>query len=377
MSEAKTWIEISRESLKKNIQALFLIAGDAEVMPVIKANAYGHGLLQTARVLIEEGVNWLAVDSLREALDLRAAGYKEHILILGLLSREALKEAIENDISFVLFNMDQLTYIEGRKGERRARIHIPVETGLYREGFELEEFKEILDRVKTSASISLEGIQTHFANIEDATSDEYADQQLAEYGKYLEIMKEYNIGSIKRHTAASAAAILYSKTTFDLIRPGIAIYGLWPSSETKRAAIKSAPELKLLPALTWKTLIAQVKYVKAGERVGYGLTERLEQDSKIAVLPIGYYDGFDRVGMSSKAHVLVSGKRCKIIGRICMNMCMADVTNISGVKAGDEVVLLGKQKEEEITADEMAERMHSINYEVVARLGAHIERRLI
>ncbi len=377
MSSVKTWIEISRSALESNAKSLFELASGAEVIFVIKANAYGHGLLEVASVLSEAGAEWFAVDNLHEAITLRDAGYSQNLLILGFVPRDGLEDAIKRDISFVVFNEDQISYIEARKGERRAKIHIPVETGLYREGFEIGEFEKIIERTRHIGNIELEGIQTHFADIEDVSLSRYADKQLNEYKKYLDILKEYDIDSIMQHTAASAASLLYSKTHFDLIRPGIALYGLWPSEDTKSRLQKLNSIFVLKPVLSWKTVIAQLKFVRAGESIGYGLTEMLERDSKIAVLPIGYYDGFDRVGMSSKAEVLVRGERCKIVGRICMNMCMADVTDILEVKNGDEVVLLGKQKDEEISVEEMAERMGSINYEVVARLGAHIERRLI
>lgn len=377
MTAPKTWIEVSKEALVSNFEHLVKLGGGAGVLPVIKANAYGHGLLEVAGALDEAGANWFAVDSLEEALGLRKAGFKQRILVLGLIPRAGIEAAIESDISFVLFNEDQLSYIEARRGEGRAKIHVPVETGLYREGFEMEEFKDILERTKSNRGISLEGVQTHFANVEDTSSGEYAERQLAEYEKYLELTNEYNIDSVLRHTGASAASILYSKSHFDLLRPGIALYGLWPSKETKERAEKINPDLQLKPALTWKTVIAELKNVRAGESVGYGLTEMLERDSKIAVLPIGYYDGYDRVGMSSKGEVLINGKRCKIVGRICMNMCMADVTDIPNAKPGDEVVLIGSQRGENVTAEEFARKMESLNYEAVARLGAHIERRLV
>lgn len=371
----KTWIEISKEALKHNYQCL--VALHNEVMPVIKANGYGHGLLLVAEALDEAGAKWFAVDSLEEALTVKRAGFKQNIHVLGCIPREALEDAIRNNISFTLFNFDQLDYLEARKGEGRAIIHLPTETGLYREGFELTEFQEILERVKSSAKIRIGGIQTHFANIEDTPSSDYADKQLNEYKKYLELTNEYNVDSYITHTAASAASILYPATYFDMIRPGLALYGLWPSEDVKQRTIKQYPDFILRPALTWKTIIATVKHVRAGERVGYGLTEMLERDSTIAVLPIGYYDGFDRVGMSSKGFVLIRGERAKVIGRVCMNMCMVDVTDIPEIRSGDEVVLIGSQGDEEISAEEVADRTGSINYEIVARLGEHIERRLI
>lgn len=374
---AKSWIEISKTALLSNYQLYKeRISSGASVMPVVKANAYGHGLVPVAKTLWENDseLRWLAVDRLEEAIVLRKAGWTRSILVLGYIPQEGLEGAMKESISFVLFHEDILESIRAIAKDARINIHIPIETGLHREGIELEDLPRVLKMIASMPQVHIEGVQMHFANIEDTSSRAYADHQLMNYQKALEIFKEQNIDSFIKHGAASAAAILYSDTHFDLIRLGIALYGLWPSDKTKKQTHEKNSETKLKPVLTWKTIIAQVKPVKAGEPVSYGLTECVEKDSTIAVLPIGYADGFDRVSLSSRGEVLVKGKRCKVIGRICMNMCMVDVTEVSEIKEEDEVVIIGAQGDEVITAEELAGEGEMINYEIVTRINAALPR---
>lgn len=212
----------------------------------------------------------------------------------------------------------------------------------------------------------------HFANVEDVKRPAYAKKQLHAYERALLLMQDLGLDPGLRHTASSAAVFVSPEAQFDLVRPGIALYGLWPSEQVKR----HSKGLSLHPVLTWKTIVAQVKDVAKGTSVGYDRTERVRRDSKVAVLPVGYWDGLDR-RLSSKGHVLIRGKRCKILGRICMNMCMVDVTGVSGVAPNDEVVIIGKQGREEVSAEEFAKTLGTINYEVVTRINPQIPRKLV
>jgi len=230
--------------------------------------------------------------------------------------------------------------------------------------------------IKKYPQINIEGIYTHYANIEDTTNHSYARQQLKRFKEAIELLKKNGIKIPLKHTACSAAVILFPETYFDMVRLGISMYGLWPSPETFVSAKEKSRKLNLEPALTWKTKIAQIKQIKAGTPISYGLTERVSQDSKIAVLPIGYWDGYDRK-LSGIGNVLIRGRRCKVLGRVCMNMIIVDVSHISDVKLEDEVVLLGKQESEEITADELAQKIGTINYEVVTRINPLIPRIVI
>jgi len=369
----KTWVEIDAAALRHNYRSLARLAKPAETMAVIKANAYGHGLLECANILKKENVKWFGVDHLDEALALRKAGIKQNILVIGFTPVVRLNEAVQKNISVTVFNLETLNALA--KLKKKSRVHVPIETGLTREGIggkELETALAFLDKHRNR--IELEGVHMHFANIEDTKSRAYADRQLNEYNQAIGKLEEYKLYPRLKHTASTAASILYSNTHFDLVRTGIGLYGLWPSEDTRRRA---ADRLILQPVLSWKTMVAQVKSVKRGTPVSYGLSERVQRDSKVAVLPIGYADGFDRIANSKRGHVLINGKRCKVLGRVCMNMTMVDVTDAGNVKPQQEVVLIGKQGKERMSAEEVGALGKTINYEIVTRINWDIPRRVI
>ncbi len=372
----KSWIELSQSALRHNARAFLDLAGQADVMAVVKANGYGHGAIECARIFSAAGIKLFGVDALHEALTLQAGGIKKPITILGYIPLSSLAETVERGLSFVAYNPETFRALSRLKTKKKFYIHLPIETGLHRQGIRLEDLPGIIKLIKKDSRFVVQGMHTHFANIEDTKSRAYADKQIGEYKKAIRILKEHKIDPKYLHTAATAASILYSDTHFNLLRVGIGLYGLWPSDETRKSQ-KAKRKIKLEPVLTWKTMIAQVKQVKKGSTVSYGLTERVKRNSKIAVLPIGYYDGFDRTGMSKRAHVLIRGKRCKVIGRVCMNMCMVDVTDVPGVRVEDEVVLIGRSGSQQITAEDMGKLAGTINYEVVARLNPQIPKILV
>lgn len=366
----RSWVEISRSAWLQNWEVLSRVVAPAMPMAVIKANAYGHGLLLCAKLAEEAGVSLLGVDSIEEAIRLREEGIKAPILIMGFIPEDQLIElkALE-DVSITCYHREFLSVIA--KANSRVGIHLPIETGLSRQGIELPELCGFLDEIK-KLQLHLVGIYSHLANVEDVADREYTDKQNAELQKAIVIINEYKIDSVKIHLSASGAAILYSDIRYDVCRLGIAQYGLWPSERIRQQA-----GFELKPVLTWKTRIAQIKTLKAGTPVSYGLTEVVQKDSVIAVLPTGYYDGYDRTGFSSQAQVLIGGKHCKVLGRVCMNMCMVDVSGVPDVKAGDEVVLLGQQGSERISAEELADLAGTINYEIVTRISSHLPRILV
>jgi len=364
----KTWIEISESALRHNAQAFLNLAGKAKVMAVVKSNAYGHGIVESSRILSKAGVHWLAVDHIDEALALRTSGIRKPILVLGYTPNHRLVDAVKNNISLVAYNVETIKTLGKVRGV--AKIHMPIETGLTRDGICLKDLPMMIKLVRKYSNIKIEGTFLHFADIEDAKSRVYADHQLTEFRKAIAIFKEHRIDPKFKHTASSAASILYSDTHFNLLRVGIAMYGLWPSDDTRRRSRR----LILKPVLSWKTIVAQVKLVKKGTPISYGLTERMRVDGTIAVLPIGYSDGFDRTGMSQRAHVLISSKSCKVMGRVCMNMTMVDVTGVKNVGPESEVTLIGSQGKASISTEEMADLAGTINYEIVARLNSEIPR---
>lgn len=366
----KTWVEVSKSALVHNAKLFRARIGpDVQLMAIVKSNAYGHGIVEAAKTL-KAKVDRFGVDNLDEALVLKKAKVGKPILTLGFTPSWRMSEAARKGISIVIGSVEQMKSAAkgAKKAKRILRVHVKVETGTTRQGVDLKELPDIAHILNKEKFLVLEGLSTHFADIEDARQHAYAGRQLDHYEQALKLLDAHGIVPEIRHTACSAAAMLYPETWFDMVRVGIAIYGIWPSHETKMAVVEDAVNLPIEPVLSWKTRIAQVKNVKRGTPISYGQTEKMPRNGKIAVLGIGYWDGLDR-GLSSVGEVIVRGKRCKIIGRICMNMCMIDVTHIEEVKAEDEVILIGKGGNERITAEEMAGKIDSIGYEIVTRIN--------
>jgi alanine racemase len=266
-------------------------------------------------------------------------------------------------------------------GGKYAKIHIKVETGTSRQGIEGAELSAFVRKATKNKNIKIEGIYTHYANIEDTTDPSYAMGQLKRFNENLAMLdKEFSDSSLRpwsdrviKHSACSPALINNPATQFDMVRGGISMYGMWSSSETKLVAGHKTNQIKLKPALVWKTQIAQIKNAAAGSPISYGLTEKVKRDSRLAILPIGYWDGFDR-GFSSIGEVLIAGTRAKVLGRVCMNMTIVDITDIPAAKLYGEVVILGRQKNEEITAEELAKKISTINYEITTRINPLLPR---
>jgi alanine racemase len=372
----KTWIEINRNNLLHNLEQFRKLIGEkTKIMGVVKANAYGHGLTEVAQAILDK-VDWFGVDSLAEALKLRQVAIKKPILILGYVELKDLREAVKNNISLTVYNketIEKLGKIPIQNPNFNPKVHIKIETGTSRQGVGENEILDFVKFIKNYPSIEIEGLSTHYANIEDTTDSSFAMEQLAIFSRVAEILKKEGVAAPLRHTACSAATILFPETRFDMVRLGISMYGLWSSKETKAVAKNKNIDLDLKPVLTWKTIVAQVKTVKSGTPIGYGLTERVSRDSRIAVLPIGYFDGYDRK-LSSVGNVLIHGKRCKILGRVCMNIIIVDVTDLEKIELENEVVLLGRQGREEVSAEDLAQKIGTINYEVVTRINSLIPR---
>lgn len=374
----KTWIEISRSALRANARALSAVSSRGTgLMAVVKSNAYGHGLREVVKTLGARDCAWFGVDSLREAIGVRDAGSKKPVLILGYTPRTDARLVVSHGFSQVVYSRPTIDALSRAGSKRRpAKVHLKIETGTSRQGIAQNDLGAFLRYVKRYPSIRIEGISTHFANIEDTTDPSYAMRQLRRFEDALTTCRSYGVEPEHIHAACSAAVILYPQTHFTLVRTGIALYGLWPSECARSTADTVDRRITLQPVLTWKTIVAQVKRLAKGTPVSYGLTERVRRDSTVAVLPIGYWDGFDRA-LSSVGEVLIRGKRAKVLGRVCMNMVIVDVTDIRGVRIEDEVTILGVQKNDAITADEVAERLDTINYEVVTRINPTLPRILV
>lgn len=371
--KAKTWVEVSRQAIGDNLRELRARLGaKVALLAVVKANAYGHGLIGASKIALRSGAAWLGTDSIDEALALRKIARSAPILILGYSRPGRIREAVAAKLRLTVYNPETLKAIA--RTNHPARVHLKLETGTTRQGVDEKGLFQLLKLARRHPKIAVEGLSTHYANIEDTTDHRYASAQLIEYVRLATLAEKlYGQPIPIKHTACSAAAILFPETHFTMARVGIALYGLWPSRETMISARERGVELKLTPALTWKTVVAQVKSVRKGTPISYGLTVKATRKSKIAVVPVGYWDGFDRK-LSAVGEVLVRGHRAPLLGRVCMNMFMADVTDIPSVKPEDEVVLVGSQGKENITPEEIAQKIGTINYEVISRINPQIKR---
>lgn len=373
-----TWVEISQSRLKSNIAFLKRqVTSGALFAPCIKGNAYGHGIVESARIFAEAGADWLCVVSLDEALKLRESGIHIPIFIMGYVSRSRLTEVIENDFRVICYDKEAVKVLNehASKLQKTAYIHVKAETGNNRQGLRENDLLDYCLYVKNLPHVAIEGMFTHFANIEDTTDHSFAFSQVERLNAIHETLAKNGVHIPILHCANSAATILFPQVHMNMVRPGIATYGMWPSTETYVSYIQEHQSSKnaLQQALTWKIRIAQIKEVPCGEFIGYGCSYKTTHDSTIAILPIGYYDGYDRK-LSNQAYVLINGKRAPVRGRVCMNMIMVDVTHIPGAKVEDEVVLLGQSGEESISAELFASWAGTINYEVTTRIRESIAR---
>ncbi len=371
------WVEIDAGALRNNIAEFKRRLGAGPRFgAVVKSNAYGHGMIEVARVAASASADWLCVNNVDEGVALRKAGLELPILVMGYVPLDGLGEVVEHALQPIVYNLETLERLEAIASSRGATVgvHIKIETGTHRQGVLERDVPAFVARLQAARSLKLAGVTTHFANIEDTTSHVFAESQIAAFSRVADAIAAQHPVPVLRHNACSAAVLLFNRTHLDLVRVGISLYGLWPSKETYVSCLeRGKPSLDLKPVLTWKTRIAQVKQVPEGEYVGYGCAWRATRTTKIAVLPVGYYEGYDRE-LSGLAHVLVRGKRAPLRGRVCMNMCMVDVTDIPGVGLEDEVTLLGRQGDERITAEQLAGWRGTIAYEIVARIHPSLPR---
>ena len=371
------WVEISASALQNNLQEFRRRLGaDVLLGAVVKSNAYGHGMLEVAALARDHGADWLCVNNMAEAVALREAGHDRPVLVMGYVERRDLDEIVARDLRPVVYSTEALEELEARARERsrKVRVHVKVETGTYRQGVLEHDLPDFVRRIDDCDWLELDGLTTHFANIEDTTDHSFARAQIETFQRIQTALGRRSDSIPLRHAACSAAAILFTRTHLDLARVGISLYGLWPSRETRVSCQdRGKPALDLSPAMTWKTRVAQLKPVPEGSYVGYGCAFRATREMKIAVLPVGYHEGYDR-RLSGVAHVLIGGRRAAVLGRVCMNMCMVDVTDIAGVQPEQEVVLLGRQGEETVTAEQLAAWCGSISYEIVSRIHPDLPR---
>jgi alanine racemase len=354
----QNWFEINRSDFHFNLKKIKeYIAKDTKIMVVIKANAYGHGGVVLAKEAQRFGVSWIGISSLEEGIQFREAGIKSNILVLGnILPFENFQVAIAHSLTPTISTMSGLTALEDLavRLNKKINFHLKIDSGMGRIGAAPETSYSILQKIVQTSKTNMIGMYTHFAAAD--TDPVFTQQQLDIFTNIIKFAR-INLGlKFIAHAANSAALFKNRHTHLDMVRPGISIYGLSPFEYSERF-------LKLKPILSWKTKIMFLKKVLAGFCISYGRTFVTNKSSIIAVIPVGYADGYNRL-LSSKCDVLVRGKRCPVAGRITMDMTMIDVTDVKEVALGDEVVLIGVQGKEYIKVNELAKIQNTINYEV-------------
>jgi alanine racemase len=360
-------IEVDRGALADNLRAFRRqTAASSELLAVVKADAYGHGLVPAASAFVAGGADLLGVHAFHEARALRAAGLGTPIIMLGPATAAEAAEAARLDVQVTVGSLPGArAAAAGASPDHPLLVHLKVETGVNRQGLVESELGEALAVLRANPGVRLRGLSSHFADIEDTTDHTFAEAQTQRFEAYRAQLAVSGVTWLREHMSCSAAALLWERSHRAIVRVGIGAYGIWPSRETRVSVRQQGrPEIVLRPALTWKVMISQVRDVPAGQTVGYGRTWKAMTDSRIAVLPVGYADGWPRA-LSGRGHVLVGGRRAPLVGRICMNLCMVDVTHIAGAAAGDHAVLLGRQGDETISAEMLADLLGTIPYEVL------------
>lgn len=365
-----TWVEISLDALQHNLRAFRrLIPANIEIMAVVKADAYGHGAIEVAKEVMENGATYLAVAFLDEALELRRAGILAPILVLGYTSEQGLPLAIEYNITLNVYQLHILHALAALSSEERpVKIHIKLDSGMGRLGLpnELEAISFIEEALATP-HIQVEGLFTHYASA-DEMDKTYTMEQHERFDRVVQYFARKKLGFRYIHAGNSATAIDSPKLTYNMVRLGISMFGLYPSEEVQQQRIV------LEPVMSLKTGVVMLKELPQGSGISYGsIYHTKEESEQIATLPVGYADGFSRM-LTGKAQALIHGQKVAVVGTICMDQCMINVTDVKQVQLEDEVVLFGKQGEAVITAEELAAQLGTINYEVTCMISHRVPR---
>jgi len=356
-----TVAEIDLDAIRHNVR--FMKPEGAELMAVVKANGYGHGALEAAGAALEAGATWLGVALLEEALELRRAGFTAPILVLSEVPPGSEADALRADVALSVYTEECFRALVAAGDETGITpvVHVKADTGMHRVGLFPPEAVPAFVRRAVDAGLRVDGLWTHFARSEDD-----AETTLGQLGRFLDVCRALERDGIRprwRHAANSGAVIRHPETHLDLVRVGVALCGLSPGAGLGEG---------LRPAMRWRSAVSLVRRLPAGEALSYGLTYRLERDTTVATVPVGYADGYRR-GLSSRADVLIGGRRHRVAGTITMDQLLVDCGDHE-VRAGDEVVLLGNQGDEEITAGELAELLGTIEYEIACGVGARVPR---
>ncbi|MFH1759441.1 MAG: alanine racemase [Patescibacteria group bacterium] len=373
----KVWVEIDSDAVKNNLRFFRSRLGDnCQLFAVVKSNAYGHGLIDFSKLVANE-VDGFCVDSVMEGLALRREGINKPILVLGSTLPHLLLKAAENNITITVSNFDALNAVLNSHSDPglgiggRILFHLKLDTGMHRQGFYLNDLERVIQEFRISNfefRNQLKGLCTHFASAKDVNYPTYTERQFEEFLRGVKVLEGAGFNNLIKHVAATGGTLISNKYHLDAVRLGIGLYGMWPSKE-----LEIQRDGVLEPVLSWHTIVSEVKEVKVGDYIGYDLTERMAKDGKIAILPIGYWHGLPRSLSNGVGEVLINNQRARVLGRVSMDMIVVDVSNIA-CQYGDRVTIIGRQGDGRISAEDVARRMGTINYEVVTGINPLIKR---
>jgi alanine racemase len=363
-----TLCAIDHEALRSNLRQIRDRVGSRiKILCMVKANGYGHGAAEISQALVGAGADAFGVATLEEALQLREAGIQALLIVLAGVFPDQLDTFLEYKLTPVVHDLVSLRALDRESSRRQVqlKVHLKVDTGMGRLGFLAADADQWIGAIKQAKSLHIQGVFSHFSHAESVQGD-YTQKQLQIFKRVLGQLRSASVVPDLVHLANSAATITLPAAYFDMVRPGLMLYGVYPSPNMKE-------QISLKPVLSWKSKILQLKNVPSGTSVSYGQTYVTQRESLIATLPIGYADGYPRL-LSNRGEALVRGQRARIAGRVCMDLTMIDVTDIRNVRQGDEVVLLGRQGGAEISADEIAAWANTISYEILTSIGTRVPR---
>ncbi len=358
---------VDLNNIRSNLKAIKKHVGNTKIMCMVKADAYGHGLIPVAKLCAQNGADALGVATVEEGVQLRDAGITLPILCVGACFSGSHKDAVAYGITQTIYDAQALQELEkeAQRQGRKALVHIKIDSGMARLGVQSQaHLTELLTLANACKNVRIDGVFTHFAT-SDHKDKTFTIRQAEFFQDMLKVMEKFGYTDIIRHASCSGATIDCPEYHFDMVRPGIALYGYYPSDEVDKT------KLALKPALRWETRLTQVKTIQKGQSVGYGRSYVVDKDTVIGVVPVGYGDGYRR-GNSNKGYCIINGKKARILGRVCMDQLMVDITDIEGATEGALVTLIGAQQEVSIWADEMADICDTISYEILLNISKRV-----
>ena len=368
----KTWVEVDTRALRRNYHALCAVIGEQRVAPVLKANAYGHGDELICHALVS--VPMLCVQDVLEAERIIAFGYRGRVLVMGCQLPAVLQKKLP--VNLELTSGDFAFLHAWCNAKYQPKLHVKFDTGMGRQGFNPDEASRVAKEVAPH-SANLVGVSGHFADAGDTFAPKYAQYQLERYTAVCHVLRDANL-QFQQHHAASSAALLIPSSRYDFCRVGISLYGYWTTPTAKAMyANQNENPLVLKPVLSWRATVIAVRQLPAGSYIGYGCKYCTTRETRIAVLPVGYYEGYPRQASGSYAYVLMRGRRCQILGVVCMNLIVIDVSHLNDVQVGDTATLIGADGNERLDAEQLAVWSDTISYDIITRIHSSVPRRAI